>query len=73
MQKNPQLTERVKQLRVKDEYTWRSVADRIAQEFPGIIETWEYRGILCVNQMDGIDLCDAAMEYFNEDIEDGWN
>lgn len=25
------------------------------------------------NQLDGIALCDAAMRYFNDTIDDGWN
>ena len=73
MQKNPKLAERVKQLRVSEEYSWRGVAGQIAQEYPDIVEPFEFGGFVGGNQIDGIYLCEAAMEYFNEEVEDGWN
>jgi hypothetical protein len=62
----------IKDLRVKNGYSWRSVARDVSAKFPelnvsgNIEENWG-------NQIDGIALCDAAMKFFNEKVEDGWN
>lgn len=74
MKENPELAKRVKQLRTKEDYTWRAVAEQINQEFPNIIQTHKFKGVICVNQIDGIDLCSAARVYLGEEVEkDGWN
>lgn len=62
----------VKKLRVEKEYSWRAVARDVSAEYPelgvdGNID--QNRG----NQIDGIALCDAAMNLLGETIEDGWN
>lgn len=38
------------------------------EEEKSAMTTWENG-----NQLLGIDLCTAAMQYFNESVEDGWN
>lgn len=74
IQKNPRLGQRIKQLRVNDEYTWRAVAGQIAQEYPDIgVDVVEWYGFMGGNQIDGMTLCEAAMEYFCEEPDDGWN
>jgi len=74
MQKNPQLAKRVKQLRIKQEIGWGMIGQIIAQEFPELeISISTFQGIKIGNQIAGADLCDAAMEYLDEKVENGWN
>ncbi len=74
MQKNPQLAKRVKQLRVEQEVSWGMVGQIISEEFPELeIHIATFQRIKIGNQPAGAKLCDAAMEYFNEKVEDGWN
>ena len=75
MQKNPQLAQRIKQLRVDDDYSWRRIANIISKEFPLLEIKLIYcgHGIYDGKQQDGIDLCNAAMIFFNETVKDGWN
>jgi len=74
MQKNPQLAKRVRQLRVKQEVGWGIIAQIISQEFPELeISIATFHGVKIGNQPAGAELCDAAMEYFDEKAKDGWN
>ena len=74
MQKNPQLAKRVKQLRVEQEVSWGMVGQIISEEFPELkIHVATFQGIKIGNQPIGAGLCDAAMEYFDEKTEEGWN
>lgn len=62
----------VKELRVKNDCSWRAVARDVSEKYPELgvkgnkAENWG-------NQFDGIALCDAAMKLLNEKVEDGWN
>lgn len=52
--------------RVEMGCTWRRVADYFAMEWPEL-------GTNPGNQLDGIALCDMAMETLGETVHDGWN
>jgi len=74
MQKNPQLAKRVKQLRVEQEFSWGMVGQIISEEFPELkIHVATFHEMKIGNQLVGTELCDAAMKYFDEKIEEGWN
>jgi hypothetical protein len=74
MEKYPQLAKRIKQLRTNEGYTWRAIAEQINKEYPKLdINTYNWKNFTCVNQVDGIALCEAAMKYLNETIKNGWN
>lgn len=62
----------IRDLRINKDYSWRAVARDVSGKFPelgveGNVE--QNRG----NQIDGVALCDAAMKFFNETVDDGWN
>lgn len=62
----------IKDLRVVKGYSWRAVARDVSGKYPelkinGSVE-YNYG-----NQIDGISLCDSAMQLLNEKVEDGWN
>lgn len=62
----------IKNLRVKEGYSWRAVARDVSSEYPelrvsgSVAENWG-------SQLDGMALCKSAMYLLNETIEDGWN
>lgn len=56
----------IKDLRVNKDYSWRAVARDFCDKYPNM-------NIDRGNQIDGICLCDAAMKFFNETVENGWN
>lgn len=65
---NQEQAEFIKNLRVNQNYSWRAVAREFADRFPEI--KWVDKG----NQISGMILCDAARDFFNEDVEkDNWN
>ena len=66
-----EIAEFIREQRVKNGSSWRGVGWLTHEKFPclGIkpIEPgW-------VNQLDGVDLCYAAMEFLGETVEQGWN
>ena len=61
----------IKNIRVNHEYSWRAVARDTKKEFPEM--NIDSDGETYGNQLDGISLCDAAMNLLNENVEDGWN
>lgn len=61
----------IKDLRINKEYSWRAVARDTKNKFPKM--EIDSDGETYGNQLDGIALCDAAMRYFNDTIDDGWN
>jgi hypothetical protein len=60
----------IRELRVQEPcgYSWRAVASHVYDKFPEL-----QNEINSGNQLDGRDLCDYAMKYYNESYEDGWN
>ena len=60
------LADRIKVLRCVQGCTWRRVAELIYDHIGG---DWNPPS----NQIVGIDLCDMAMSYLGETVEDGWN
>jgi len=74
---NKEQAEFVKYLRVNVGNSWRAVARDFQGKYPDIktidgipidADKAENRG----NQIDGIALCDAAMTFLNETVDDGW-
>jgi hypothetical protein len=64
---NEELANYIKDLRYnKRNCTWRRVADEVAEKYPEL-------GIIPGNQIEGMLLCNSAMEFLNEKFEDGWN
>lgn len=61
----------IKTLRVEKEYSWRAVARDTKKRFPEM--DIDSDGETYGNQIDGISLCDAAMDLLKENIQDGWN
>lgn len=62
----PAIAEQVKEWRVREHLTWRRVAEVAAAKWPSL-------DISSGNQLDGYELCNAAMDYLHEDLDDGWN
>ena len=62
----------VKYLRIRREGTWRYVSAMWHNRYDFGIPFNENCGLIC-NQLNGINLCDEAMNVLNEKIEDGWN
>jgi hypothetical protein len=63
----------IRKCRIEQDATWRAVGWMTYLEFPqlgikpvSVNDCW-------VSQLDGIDLCDAAMDFLGEDVSDGWN
>lgn len=75
MQENPELAQEVKRLRTAEGHSWRALAGEISKQYPNLdIATADFgEGLISGNQVDGQLLCEAAMEYFDETNEDGWN
>jgi hypothetical protein len=74
MYNNPGLAETIKDLRVTKGYSWRTVANEIAEMY-NMVELVDFgeNGFNAGNQQEGILLCSAARQFFNEDVKDGWN
>lgn len=63
---NDELANYIKDLRIrKKNCSWRRLASEVADKYP-------YLNICPGNQLEGIDLCRAAMFYLKEDYKDGW-
>lgn len=61
----------VKYLRIRKEGTWRWIAIQYLiryNEYP-----FAMRGGLDGLQVNGLNLCNKAMDVLNEKVEDGWN
>ena len=64
---NQQYAEEIRDLRYKKQScSWRAVAGDFAEMHPEL-------SICAGNQLEGMDLCNKAMEFLGETIEDGWN
>lgn len=62
----------IKNLRVREGYSWRAIARDVSAAYPELTvcgNKAENQG----NQIDGADLCEAAMLLLGEKVEDGWN
>jgi hypothetical protein len=67
----PEIASFIKNCRVSQERTWRSVGWLAHVQFPQLgIQPIEQGW---VNQLDGRALCNAAMEFLGEDVSEGWN
>lgn len=65
-QMNDELANYIKDLRYrKRSCSWRRVATEVAEKYPHL-------KIIPGNQMEGKELCFAAMTYLKEDYKDGW-
>ncbi len=62
----------IKYLRVRHHGTWRWVAGKWDERYNKKIPFNE-ESTFGGNQITGMELCDAAMDYLNETIQDGWN
>ncbi len=62
----------IKYLRVKCDGTWRWVAGKYEMRYKDKIP-FSNNSTFGGNQMQGIWLCDEAMKFLNEKVEDGWN
>ena len=61
----------VKWLRIRCEGTWRFIANEYIKrykEYP-----FAMSGGLDGTQVNGLNLCNEAMDVLNENVEDGWN
>lgn len=76
-----EIAEDIKRWRVEEEYTWRSVHREYQKKYIPE-EQWYFNEIMVErfgksepsgHQMDGIELCHAAMLFLGEKVEDGWN
>lgn len=56
----------IKDLRIHQEFTWRSVANAFREKYPDF-------GIRYESSIDGANLCEQAMKLLEEEVEDGWN
>ena len=60
------LANHIRDLRCVQGCTWRRVAELIYEHIDG---NWNPPS----NQIVGMDLCEMAMMFLNEEVEDGWN
>lgn len=65
-QLNKEQAEFIKELRCSQDYTWRAVARDFTEKYPEIESSTS-------NQYVGMKLCDAAMKFLGETVEQGWN
>jgi hypothetical protein len=74
MKKNPDIAGDVRYYRIDNNYSWRMVAGYIGIKYPKLdIAMWsDDPENPSGHQPDGMWLCDAAMKYFKESVEDGW-
>lgn len=71
----PELAAAIRRYRVSQGSSWRGVGARVHDEWPGFDVkplSWDPQR-RWVSQLDGKDICEAAMEYLKEKEEDGWN
>lgn len=54
----------IKIWRTVDDCSWRTVASLFSEKYDKTVSS---------NQLYGIELCDKAMRFFDEEVEDGWN
>ena len=75
MKKNPKIAEAVRFYRIDEEYSWRSVAGQIGVKYPELdVAMWDDNPEWpSGHQPDGMWLCDSAMKFYNETVDDGWN
>jgi len=74
MKKNSDIAKSVKYYRIDNDYSWRMVAGHIGIEYPDLdIAMWsDDPENPSGHQPDGMWLCDSAMKFFKESVEDGW-
>lgn len=79
---NEELALFIKDLRVTQGYSWRAVDRDFNVKYipedkwwcnPAALKAGFNREQSLGHQIAGMELCQVAMEFLNEDIEDGWN
>lgn len=75
---NDEIASDIKKWRVTEEYSWRAVHREfqykyIPEEKWFVIEGFKLDEKPTGNQIDGMELCHAAMIYLNESVSEGWN
>ena len=75
MKKNPYIAQHVRRFRIDKGYSWRCVAGEIGVRYPQLnIAMWDTDpNFPSGHQPDGMWLCDAAMRFYKESTDDGWN
>jgi hypothetical protein len=80
---NDEKAQFIKELRVKEDCSWRGIHAEYQKKYYHKDEYWYNAALVEMfgkdpdephgNQIDGMYLCDSAMNYLGEDVEDGWN